>query len=327
MKLILHVTLICCGALLGLLFAELALHCVDVPRLLFKPSVRWSHWSDPQHPEAQTFFQQRYSYSESVGFERNEVAREIARASQEHFDFKILLLGDSLSEMQGYAQALQKRIPARYPMKRLAFVNAGTVGYDTSLELRLFQARGRQLRPHLVLLQFNTNDFMETPVIIPEGSSWLAFNGARPGSLWSQRLLSASRVFQLLTVADLYLWPLREVFSDEEAKSAAARARVEEPLRELQREIEESGADFRIIEFPDFAEEGVQEQLDSHKLFSRIVRHLGLEAKVINLLPAYRGMSLRALSAFYAHPNERGHAIAADAILRELTPYLDQILH
>ena len=79
--------------------------------------------------------------------------------------FRILLLGDSLSEGRPWVDDL-RRLGAGGG-RRVEVWNGGVTGYDTCAELRVLQEKGWRSNPDLVLLQFCVNDFYRTSSILP----------------------------------------------------------------------------------------------------------------------------------------------------------------
>lgn len=82
---------------------------------------------------------------------------------------RILMLGDSVTLGWGApvdgttSEVLERRLEADSGERRFEVVNAGVGNYNTAMEVAWFVARGWELNPDLVVLNYFINDAEETP--------------------------------------------------------------------------------------------------------------------------------------------------------------------
>ena len=81
--------------------------------------------------------------------------------------YRILVLGDSLSEGMPWVGAMEQELMQGASGRRVEVWNGAVSGYDTCSELQRLQERGGQVNPDLVLVQFCANDFMISSALFP----------------------------------------------------------------------------------------------------------------------------------------------------------------
>ncbi len=128
------------------------------------------------------------------GYNRHGVAADHPEAKAAG-TYRVLLLGDSLSERQQWVELLERRLAAARPGQRVELWNAGVTGYDTCAELRVLQEKGWRVNPDLVLVQLCVNDFFRTSSILPLPGGRVLFHAGRrgvemPGWILGSRLLT-----------------------------------------------------------------------------------------------------------------------------------------
>jgi lysophospholipase L1-like esterase len=86
---------------------------------------------------------------------------------KDYADYKILLLGDSISwgdgvrMEQSYPFLLERRLSRDYPRKIVEVINTGVPGYSTFQQLIYLKKRGIKLKPNIIIHQFCLNDIVE----------------------------------------------------------------------------------------------------------------------------------------------------------------------
>jgi len=86
---------------------------------------------------------------------------------KDNADYKILLLGDSVSWGDGvrmeqtYSFLLERKLNSDYPGKTFEVINTGVPGYSTFQQLIYLRKRGIKLKPNLIIHQFCLNDIVE----------------------------------------------------------------------------------------------------------------------------------------------------------------------
>lgn len=116
---------------------------------------------------------------------------------------RVLMLGDSIAADRLYPDMLEDRLAAslRRPVEVL---NAGVPGYATTNQLAWYERHGDALEPHLLVLQFCTNDYGFTPFLFRHEGRVLQVedtSGAMTGR--SLLLFERSALYRALVVRGL----------------------------------------------------------------------------------------------------------------------------
>lgn len=256
-----------------------------------------------------------YVYDNLLGYEKKGVYETIKKMITENESgYRILILGDSVTEQAFYVRPFQNFILGRYG-SFIKMINAGVTGYDTDLEYRYLKYRGLDLKPDLVILQFNMNDFSSTPVIIKQkDDSWLALDGNKRLSRWINPVLFAnSRFYEFVAVRLLYLSKMKE--------KEEFRDHVLVTLKSIRNLLDENRIPFYLLVFPQFDDSDSGKRAYNATL--DIVKELGLGSRTIDLTIYYSNMSFADISRDPAHPNEEGGRVVAAALAEKLIPFLD----
>lgn len=313
-----RIMLLCCSIIFTFLFLEVLLRIVPIDNKLYYQNITWGHWKSPEGmPE---MYNRNYAYDELIGYEKKSVYEEIKNISGDNKKYyKILILGDSVTEQGFYVGPLQDLITKRYNTSSIAMVNAGVTGYDTGLEYNYLKYRGLELKPDFVIIQFNMNDFESTPVIIKQkDGSWLALSEDKKLSPWiSPVLFVNSKLYQVIMVRLL-------TFSGYKEKKAFIN-NVALPLGSMKQLLKEKGIPFYFVIFPLFEDSDKSRRL--HNGVINITNELGLDSNTIDLMNYYSGLDYRTISNDLYHPNKEGGKIAADVLAEKLTPFLDERLN
>jgi lysophospholipase L1-like esterase len=241
---------------------------------------------------------------------------ETTRAKPEGV-FRIVALGDSVLFGTGVrdedtmSSLLQRRLEA--DGRRCEVLNMGVFGYDTFEESVLFRRVALGFEPDLALFVFVLNDTNAVG-----GVAFEAFNETgersflrRASVLWDHVVALASR-----------RRALAELVQDYErgfAPDAPGWIRAQEALEKAHEAAEKRGIPLVLVLFP------LLWQLDAGHPFAAIHARVAETARalgfhVLDLLPAFLGQDGPALWVHPSnqHPNERAHALAAEAIERFL---------
>jgi hypothetical protein len=112
----------------------------------------------------------------SLGFRGAEIAAEKPAGA-----FRIAGLGDSVmfgwgvGQDEYYLKVLEDRLHTRHPGRRFETINSAIPGYNTAMEVAVFEHRVLPLQPDAVVIQFINNDF-GAPIFMQ-----------RPRNVWSLR--------------------------------------------------------------------------------------------------------------------------------------------
>jgi lysophospholipase L1-like esterase len=235
--------------------------------------------------------------------------------------FRIVALGDSITFGTGVREedlfatrlgaALEAEAPGRYEIW-----NLGIMGYNTAQEVALLQRFGVDLEPDLVLLVYTLND-AETQ-LPPDFLAALGLESPRG----PRRKASPSLLYEHLRER----WENRKVRQRTIRLTRASYRddspgwlQVQDALRQAAALARRHDFALTVVIFP------ILWQLDAEYPFAEAHARVaaaasGLGLPVLDLLDAFRGRDGEALWVHPSnqHPNEEGHAIAADALLRFL---------
>ena len=259
-----------------------------------------------------------YVYDGKLGFERKEVYQRIVRIRQENPNaYKILILGDSVTQLVKYSDYFKELLLKRYPHEKIEVINAGVMGYDTELEYRYLKYRGLDLDPDLVIVQFCVNDFQGVPLVV-KGSSrrWVAFDSHNRflTKFINTRLMEVSRLYEFSVLATLSIANL----------AAPQKDNVKVPLQKINAMLKEKDIAFYFLIFPYLGSDAYGKE--RYGVMIEIVKELGLEANTLDLSLAFSRKSAVDVQQDSIHPSDEGNLIAAEALLEKLAPYLDTVL-
>ena len=248
---------------------------------------------------------------------------------------RVLVLGDSFTFGQGvfdgekiFPRILERRLneKAEKPSSRVTVLNGGLPASLTGDWLRLWHALAADFDPDVVLIVFFLRDGTRI-ASIPEffGEIRQAVTLRNQGSL----IYEKSYLYRTLrdrldraAISERYGRAFLDAYFGDEEQTAEWRAAQGNLLR-LKELAERSGAAVGFVIFPVLV--GLDDDYPFAAicdLLERFGRDHGLP--VLNLLPAFLGEDGPELwiSSYDQHPNEKGHAIAAEAML----PFLQELL-
>lgn len=245
---------------------------------------------------------------------------------------RVLVLGDSFTFGSGviddeaiFVSRLERSLSSE-PGRRVEILNGGKPGSITGDWLSLLRRVGPAFRPDVVLVVFFLRDGTRTTV--GEGFFGPVRSGiaARNRDSWLYRNLYAWRWWRdrldRREISDRYSREILLAYLGDEEQTAEWRA-AQANLRTIRDESAALGARTGLVVFPILADFGPR-----HPFLPVIdrIEQAGIEAglPVLDLLPAFRGEDPSGLwvSPLDQHPNQRGHEIAAQAIL----PFLRSLL-
>jgi len=240
---------------------------------------------------------------------------------------RILGVGDSFTfgagvrEEDTFLARLERDLNSASPGPAYEVINCGVASYNTADEVTYLEKRWLDLEPDVVLLVFVINDAYDDAVFGPlhrgyvEGVTRLVESRQVYGSrflawaldhYWRAKMGRETREIYLSQFTDD---PRIEGHDWEDCKRGFERARDLTRAR---------GAKLAIVIFPELHSLDAYPFEGLHRIAGSAAERLGIPA--LDLLPAFRGMSAEELWVHPTdhHPNEAGHAIAAEAIARFL---------
>jgi len=251
----------------------------------------------------------------SLGFRDSEVP-----TAKPAGEFRVLFLGDSFTFGQGveeektFPRLLEKRWRDQ-PFVRgrsVRVINASKLGWNISEEEGFLLGQAMAWKPDLILLITIPNDSEFGATFDHFHERWVARS-----ALWRSHLFRFLYV-RWLWVSFEYLHPernvvrhLRELWQPGTAELSAYRDALHRMADRSRRE----GAGFVQVLFPFFYRLDASYPLRVyHEQARRIARETGTPC--LDLLPVYLGRKPfdLSVSATDSHPNDRAHALAAEAI-------------
>ncbi len=272
----------------------------------------------------------------AAGFRDRDYAIE-----KEDGTYRIVVLGDSVSFGYGVAQAetFAKRLESLPPVAeavRLEVLNLGINGYNPFTERALLEEIGDRYRPDLVVVQFCINDLNPPTLhfdaqtrfalgdIPPEAFPDPTFRDAGVQTLlgpWCTRLRTCAlardtfRSTRRLEKDDALRAAMSPVLPDRQLEWNW----LEQQYVAIQRVANRIGAEFALLAFP--YESQVDDPLPSpvQEAFHAMADRHGWT--LIDPLPRFRKAHEAGADLYLDlwHPNETGHALAAQEIAEVLT--------
>lgn len=247
--------------------------------------------------------------------------------------FRILALGDSFTFGDGirevastWPEVLETRLAPLCPHAEV--LNLGVPGTNTSYHRALFDRLGATLSPDLVILGFVPND-PEPPGANREIVPVRLDPPLLPSRPLDRALARTSHAYAFVRGkknALLERFGFKETY-DEYVRSLYRPGpdweRFERDARGLAESCRSRGVPLAVAVFPlfhDLEHDPYHAELDRAAALFR-----GTGAVVVDLREAYRGIPSSALwiAPTDAHPNERAHRLAAEALLERLLPWIE----
>jgi lysophospholipase L1-like esterase len=233
--------------------------------------------------------------------------------------YRIVVLGDSFTFGEGvrlehiFTTRLNERLRARVS-DSIEVVNAGTGAWSTDSEIRYLKARALAWEPDLVLLIFVPNDAN----YVANLDLWDDFRAVYEPPQWLRRSYVLSFIYSRIA---------REIegrrYIDKLAKQAVAGGRYKDKkwqvtldaISEGNRLAKSRGSKFAIAMFPFMYQ--LNENYPLREIHARVEGRADEQGiPYLDLFSAFEGRDYADLWVHGSdqHPNEKGHAIAADAI-------------
>lgn len=308
--------LLCSSFVFAVLLLEILLRLLPADSRFYYQGSVWNHWGGDE--SNRRWYNESYVYSDVLGYEKKELNEKIKNILRNNpSSYKILILGDSITEGEEYIEYFKNLLAEKYKDSNIEVIGAGVTGYDTELEYNYLRHRGLALNPNLVILQFcSANDFAGTPVIIRQkDGSWLALDGNKKLSKWIRPdLIARSKLYEFIT--------LRLLYFSKRSGLTQRKSYVKEPLCHIKQILKEKKIPFYFLIFPQLDESDESRRL--HNMVMDIVEELYLNSNTIDLLPYFSGIDFEKIRRDPTHPNKKGNRIAANALLKELSPLLDR---
>ncbi len=256
--------------------------------------------------------------------------------------YRVIALGDSCTFATGfwqigYPSMLQQRLNAGGGAPRFEVINAGIEGYNSTFALDRIRDELLKYRPHLVIVYIGWNDLMK---IDPANAAavdqhrWLAV------LLDGSYLVKAYRKFLFATLRPRLLPPTtNERPGDVEAFDQFRPERYRSNLEAMVRLLRQHNVDVLLVTlptvvrpgltreeltranvfFPYFpAAYGVSRLLSLHRAYNRTILDVGRQERteVVDLTRVFEPIQDRTPYFWDTmHPNEKGGALIADALV------------
>lgn len=246
--------------------------------------------------------------------------------------FRIVVIGDSIAEGLGvhddsaiFPALLEKRMAEAG--HEIEIVNLAVRGYNTQQEVAMLVERGLAFQPDLVLLQYCWNDVTQMDGGLIERLREVEENGEVVDETLMNPLLTWSAVYRLL-----FLGLIRDDMQnerDQELKHLTENT-VGSSFARLAEISREQGFPVFVVVFPRLEKrlvsrkyQGIyrlvmhKSRVDARKVQEYSTNHGFMHLNLALAMERCRGDG-ESLAVDNFHPNERGHACAADAITQFL---------
>ncbi len=224
--------------------------------------------------------------------------------------YRIVLLGDSVAWGYGvdtedaFPQLLERLINEDIPdaSPQVEIFNLAVMGYSTAQQARLLELRGKTYNPDLVMVAYVLNDPDEVDGGLSRyfdpPSFYLKDSFIRFRRWWAAERIGRTRGGGYPEVVHTLYW-------DD----------VKKNLDRFQDISEEEGVPILFVQVPAFTWEG--DRYPELKLEKRLSGEFEKRGFMVHpLWPAFRGTDAESLRYDYWHPNEEGHQMIAEDLLR-----------
>lgn len=226
---------------------------------------------------------------------------------------KIIILGDSNSEWSDYGSILEKKLNSGVKTDKYEVINMGTAGYNTHQEVNLFFREGIFLQPKLIILQFSSNDFKFTPVVLRSGNNFLLMDAKGYITKPNQFLIKNSSIYKFYLLHNLNIQNEKKSFS-------VNVSLVKNSLADLAEYANKKDIPLIVVTYPLFNKNA---DLSSLKIISKILDSLN-----INQLDLANNQEYKKNPEYYAleedgkkdptHSNRNFDPIVAEEIFKEI---------
>lgn len=304
-----------CSLLLSLVIMELIFRVVSIDYNDSINNIKWDHW---QTERSKKYFISNYKYDKVLGFEKTDVYETIIKLKDET-KYKILVLGDSVSQEGTYIRKLERLLSLHYDESSLIIVNAGVVGYNLEMEYKYLIHRGIELNPDLVILQFNPNDFTHTPVIIRhKDGKWLAFDKKKIYRFFNPFLFARSNLYKFIMLK------MMKQAQDFQAPYMF-KEKIKTTLDKMQKLLYSREIPLVILYFPALSDTPSRYYVNCNRIFYKIIEETNLHSSLVDITKEYPIDSLEKIAGWDpCHFNEKGNDIAATVLFKKLVPLMEQ---
>ncbi len=211
--------------------------------------------------------------------------------------YRIVVLGDSLTFgwLQGqkeiYPKLLEARLNESPPAgRRYEVYNMGVGGYHAGQELELLRSEALRYKPDLIVVGYCTND------------NQIGYDAG----LWRHFTRSGSR-----------LWDFASLKWMQYRENHAEKPLVERSYEAMAALAAEHKVPLVVLLFPDKG----NPDGSMLKQQAELCQRLGLET--VSLQEAFQAAGMDTVITDMIHPNTKGHALAAEVLLKHLRPRLE----
>jgi len=297
--------------ILSIFFSEIVLNLFSFNYI----DSNWDHWESLSG----SVKAKSYIYDKDIGFVKSEM--DIPKKVDG--EYRIVFLGDSITEFGLYIKKMQTLIKNKFPKKKITLINAGTVGYNTEIEYRFLKKFYNELQPDLLIQQFCLNDFGYTPVIIKSGDSFIALNSGI-FDFFPQWIVDKSETLKLLSISSSKIFSYFQNLTNISYITDQQNRSVKNNIINIKKYVESNNSEYRLLLLPYFTSNKIG---DFHyNRINSIIKEIQISKYAIDtkaLFETHKMKDYRLSSDDYTHPNELASKMIAQNILKNITNNLE----
>ncbi len=238
--------------------------------------------------------------------------------------FRILILGDSITQFDWYVRGIKRRLNNNPRLRRIFELwNAGVTGYEVNQYANYLKFKGIKYNPDMVIIGFCLNDFN-----IP--GTLITYKDTRRflGYYYSGSRLSSNIPINLFLFKHSYLYRYVFITIDRLLARNNFDRHVDYRIRtgtaflkEIKKICNNKKIMLLAVIFPYLKpiNEYFPYELEEYKNIVRVLEDLKIDyLDLHSYFPAEQRKSLRLVGNDYIHPSKQGHEIAAQAIYEHL---------
>jgi lysophospholipase L1-like esterase len=247
------------------------------------------------------------------------------RLKKEKNTFRILILGDSITEFDWYVRSLEKQLNSNSKLGyNFEIWNGGVCGYEVNQYLNYLRYKGLRYNPDMVIIGFCLNDFNRDSMVVfyKDSKGFTQYYYPTP---YLERIMSHNRfLFKHSYLYRFLIVKLETLLSQmhQEEKDINIRERTGlYYLGKIKRICNSKEIPLFCVIFPYLKpiNEYDSSQKDEYNSMVRVLRELNIDYLDLHLyFPEAKRYELRHQKSDYIHPSREGHIVAATAIYKHL---------
>ncbi len=244
------------------------------------------------------------------------------KLKKEQGTYRILVLGDSITEQNWYVEKLQEKLNNSHQRLKYNFElwNGGVMGYQVNQYAAYLEHKGLKYNPDMVIIGFCLNDF--------ETLYWVLYKDGKGFTIFYNPAVELSKIFPLnfFLFKHSYLYrffilKVNNLLLKPEGRFHDSKTEGFYYLKKIKNICQEKKIALLGVIFPYFKRlsEYSDSEMNEYKEMVGVLKILNIDyIDLHKYIPEEKRYELRSRKDDYIHPSVEGHEIAADVIYKHL---------